>query len=305
MRTSSDSPGEASPRSIPRSSLKRAIPPGPCKLDSDSISAPFGGLRSFGRGWHLRLLRGWTCLSILFFFLGCATRPELSPVVPLDLERRAAQIQACDRIFLPVPARFVHSVETDFAGGRKGMMLGVTLIRPEERKIHAVMMTIEGLVMFDGRWEAGEVTIDRGVPPFDSSHFARGLLEDIRLVFLPPEGAPSAVGIAGDGTPVCRYEGDGGETVDLIPNPDDGWRIDRFGDGKRLRIVRAESVIPIAEPEPFSIPRKITLTAEGQGAAPDYALTLTLLEAEPFSESKSSELSTPPRWFPAKDGVSP
>lgn len=178
------------------------------------------------------------------------------------------------------------------------MMLGVTLIRPAEREIHAVMMTIEGLVMFDGRWEAGAVTIDRGVPPFDSLHFARGLLEDIRLVFLPPEGAPSAVGIAEDGTPVCRYEGKGGETVDVIPISDGGWRIDRYADGKRARTVRAESVVPIAEPEPFSIARKITLTAEGGGAAPDYSLTLTLLEAEPVLGSGASGDSTALRWFP-------
>jgi hypothetical protein len=189
-------------------------------------------------------------------------------------------------------------VETSFAGGRKGMMLGVTLIRPTENRIHAVMMTIEGLVMFDGRWEAGEVTIDRGVPPFDSPHFARGLLEDIRLVFLPPGGAPSAVGIAEDGTPLCRYESDGGETVDVIPAPDGKWRIHRFADGKRVRTVRAESLIPIAEPEPFSIPRKITLTAEGGGVAPDYALTLSLLEAEPVAGSEKLGGSELKPWFP-------
>jgi hypothetical protein len=196
-------------------------------------------------------------------------------------------------------------VETNFAGGRKGMMLGVTLIRPQENRIHAVMMTIEGLVMFDGRWEAGEVTIARGVPPFDSPHFARGLLEDIRLVFLPPAGEPSAVGISEDGTPVCRYEGEGGQTVDVIADPENGWRIHRYAGGRLLRTVQAESILPVSNPEPFSIARKIVLSAQNQGAAPDYALTLTLLEAEPLFESKSSELSAPPRWFPVEDGVSP
>lgn len=304
MRLSFNPPWEASTSATTGSSLKEAIPSGPSKLDSGFVSAFFGWLRSFGREICPQVLCGWTCLSILFFLLGCATLPELSPLAPLDSEQQAVQIQACDCVFPPVSARFVHSVETSFAGGRKGMMLGVTLIRPKENRIHAVMMTIEGLVMFDGRWEAGKVTIDRGVPPFDSPHFARGLLEDIRLVFLPPGEVPTAVGLVGDGASVCRYEREGGETVDVIADPDGGWRIYRYADGRRARTVQVGSILPVSHPEPFSIARKIVLSAQGQGAAPDYALTLTLLEAEPVSHSKSSDHSTPPRWFPVNGGDS-
>lgn len=301
MRISFNPLRESFPIAIQVSSLNSAILLDPSTLSSDFVSTPFVRLRPFGRGIYLRVLCGWTCLSILFFLLGCGTLPELSPVVPLDSEQRAVQIRACEEVFPPVPARFVHSVGTSFAGGRKGMMLGVTLIRPQENQIHAVMMTIEGLVMFDGRWEAGEVTIDRGVPPFDSPHFARGLLEDIRLVFLPPKGAPSAVGIAGDGTPVCRYQRDGGATVDVIADPADGWRIHRYVGGRRVRTVQAESILPVSSPEPFSISRKISLSAQGQGAATDYALTLTLLEAEPVMDSGASEDSETDHWFPEND----
>jgi hypothetical protein len=278
-----DPAGDESPASATESPLKGARRSRRPESNRGSGSVPFRGLRWFCRGIHPPV--------VLLLFFGCATLPEISPVVPLESERGAARIRACEGVFPPVPARFVHSVETDFGGGRKGMMLGVTLVRPGERKIRAVLMTIEGLVMFDGRWEAGNATIDRGVPPLDSPHFARGLLEDIGLVFLPPEGTPTAVGFAEDGAPVCRYERDGRETVDVIAGPDGAWRIHRYAGARRTRTVRAESAISVPGPEgPFSTPRKIALTAKGRAGAPDYALSLTLLEAEAVGGPRKREI---------------
>ena len=87
--------------------------------------------------------------------------------------------------------------------------MGVTVISPEERKIESVIMTIEGFVFLDAYYDQ-KVVINRGIPPFDSIDFARGMMDDIKLIFFKPEGGLIESGMSDDGSYLCRYKNDYG-----------------------------------------------------------------------------------------------
>ena len=99
-------------------------------------------------------------------------------------------------------------------------------------------MSIEGLVLFDGIYE-GEVVINRGIRPFDSKEFAKGLMNDIRMVFFPPVGKLSGTGILSNGSHVCRYINDTTTIVDVITDPNHNWEIRQYRNGDLSRSVKA------------------------------------------------------------------
>ena len=93
-------------------------------------------------------------------------------------------------------------------------MLGLTVMSSPAAERRSVLMTLEGFVVFDGEYD-GRLTVHRALPPFDSPHFADGLMEDIRLVFFEPEGPVVARGTLRTGGPVRRYRLPDGGTVDV------------------------------------------------------------------------------------------
>jgi len=146
---------------------------------------------------------------------------------------------------------------------------------PETGTIECVMMTIEGLVLFDARYD-GRMTVHRAMPPFDSMEFARGLINDIKLIFFPPDGPLIASGIADDGAFVCRYRADKDRTIDIVLYEDHLWEIRQYDpDSRLIRSLKTEpgSRGPVQRQDP--IPVRLKLTAFGPS---EYALTLDLIE---------------------------
>ncbi len=218
-------------------------------------------------------------ILLLFFLISCASLPSVSPVDPAAVPDIR---QTCDHLFPEGNWEVVHAIEADMPGSRGGMMIGVTKISAEARTIETAMMTVEGFVVFQGRYAGGKVSVSRGIPPFDSLHFAKGLMEDIRLVFFEPEGGTVRVGITENGRPVCRYETEESGTVDVITEAGDGWLIRQY-EGKKLR--RTVHALPgegegKAASGEVPIPRLLELSATGGMMMPDYNLTLRLIKAE-------------------------
>ena len=119
-------------------------------------------------------------------------------------------------------------------------MMGLTLMSsPATGRYRSVLLTLEGFVVFDAEYD-GRLTVHRALPPFDSPHFAEGLMEDIRLVFFEPDGPVVASGTLKDGGAVRRHRLPDGGTVDLELLPGDDWRIRRYDPSETLtRTVRA------------------------------------------------------------------
>ena len=87
-------------------------------------------------------------VSAAMLLSSCGALPEIVPVSPSEA---SAIRQQCLMLFPQGKWQFVHSIEASMPGGRQTIMIGVTRISSVDKTIHCVMMTIEGLVLFDGR----------------------------------------------------------------------------------------------------------------------------------------------------------
>ena len=122
--------------------------------------------------------------------------------------------------------------------------------------------------------------VNRGVPPFNSEAFARGIIEDIQLLFLRPLGTLTASGKLSDGSRICRYGMPDGGIVDAIVHDSGDWEINRYTGGqKRVRSVQASELLPVPGHEKVLLPADIRLVAHGMLG---YQLNMELVEAIPL-----------------------
>ncbi len=221
-------------------------------------------------------------LLMVLVTAGCAGLPSLAPISGPGAK---ALETACDTPFVHRPWRFLHAITVTVAGRRKSGILGLTILRPETRAVRCVVMTIEGLVVFDAR-DDGTLHVYRALPPFDRPGFARGMINDIRLIFFVPKSPVAALGRLPSGAPVCRYRNPDGSTEDVEVDSAGHWEIRKYDPRGRLsRTVRVLPAIAGAAPGPGGFPRRISLTAEGRLG---YALTLELLEAAPVDRDAAA-----------------
>lgn len=204
------------------------------------------------------------------FLASCSRLPVIKPV---DAAALQDTIQQCRRPFLDIPYRFVHAIEVELSGRRTGTVVGVTVFEPASATIHSVVMTIEGFVLFDARYEK-KVSVNRAVPPFNAEQFAGRMMEDVRLIFLAPDGRLSDAGVREDGSTACRYYGNEDRIEDVIVHRDNTWEIETYSNNYELiRKIRAFSVRD-------RIPAMVELTGFGFR---EYSLRLKLISAEPVS----------------------
>ena len=217
-----------------------------------------------------RRLPAALCLLLL---ASCAGLPPVTPDGDA-LRSRADEAFAPGAVFPEGRWQLLHAIHSELPGGRTFVMLGLTVVSSPGRSCRSVLMTLEGFVVFDGEHDGG-LTVHRALPPFDSPHFADGLMEDIRLVFFAPEGPVVARGALDGGGPVRRHRLPDGGTVDVELLPGADWRIRRYDASETLtRTVRARH----GPNDQHGFPESIELTASG---GQDYRLTMTLLEAVP------------------------
>jgi len=225
--------------------------------------------RKWDEVFHIAIYR-LLILILILFLVSCSRLPVIKPV---DQAALSDIMRRCHQPFVDIPYRFVHAIEVTMPGGGAGTVVGVTVIDPASETIHSVIMTIEGFVLFDAQYEK-EVSVKRAVPPFNARHFAKHMMEDVRLILLAPQGRLSTAGILEDGSTICRYDGSQGKIVDLIVHKDNSWEIGVYSDSyETIRRVNASSVKDW-------IPASVKLTAFDSW---DYSLLLRLINAEPVS----------------------
>ena len=214
-------------------------------------------------------------------FTGCmAIACSALPAVHLaDITSGAQLSRKCNNLFPNGKWQFVHSIETTMPGGQKGLVMGVTVISSRDKTVQCAIMTIEGIVVFDARYDR-RLVIQRAVPPFDSEGFAEGLIRDIQLIFFMPEGLLIETGTDKDGASICRYRKPDGRIVDIVIQGNRSWQIRQYS--RKLRLNRTVTAFfskknPAAEhPE---IPDRLELTAHGVA---NYKLAMDLVEAVPL-----------------------
>jgi hypothetical protein len=139
--------------------------------------------------------------AALMLCVGCLSAPEtaLLPGTPEDLER-------CVALFPSAPWVSIHKIEAVINGGLSFSLIGITKGDPAGRKLHTVLLTPEGFVLFEAEEHEDTISVLKAVAPFDSPAFAKGLMEDVNLLFLPPEGGASRWGRTADGGVLCQWE---------------------------------------------------------------------------------------------------
>jgi hypothetical protein len=199
---------------------------------------------------------------------------------PADRAVRGELPQTCHRLFPSGKWQFVHSIETVMPGGHRGLVMGVTVISSRDKSARCVLMTIEGLVVFDAQFDQ-RLVINRAVAPFDNEDFAAGLIRDIKLIFFIPQGSLVETGKDPDESSVCRYQNRDGRIVDLVIDADHTRHIRQYTAQQRLsRTVDAIFTKKESDGDGPDFPDRLELKAHDGGG---YTLIMDLVEAIPLT----------------------
>jgi hypothetical protein len=150
-------------------------------------------------------------VAVLVLCAGCLPVPETDrvPGAPEDLQR-------CFAVFPSGPWECIHKIEVRIHEGASFTLLGVTKGDPASPKLHTVLLTPEGFILFEAEQLGDRVSVLKAVAPFDAPAFASGLMEDVHLLFLPPRGRPSKWGRRTDGALLCEWANPNGSRTEVV-----------------------------------------------------------------------------------------
>ncbi len=185
-------------------------------------------------------MKKWYALGLALLLWGCAFLPTIEP---MDADSLSMTRTDCRSHFPQGRWQLVHTLTARFPGGRQATFTGVVVLSSVDRSLHCVLMTIEGMVLFEAGHNGREISVSRAFGPFDNPHFAQGVMADIRFLFFAPEGEKIAQGTLEDGDGVCRYHGADQTIVDLTESTGGRWGMQQYnGQGRKLRRVAADAV---------------------------------------------------------------
>ncbi len=206
-------------------------------------------------------------LGFLVLLIGCASPPKKT-LAPGSLD----DLRGCYAIFPEEPWEAVHRIEATIRGEGSSSLLGVTKGEPLERRLQSLLLTPEGFILFDAELSEAGIVVRKAVAPFDSPAFASRLMEDVSLLFLPPQGKPTTWGKETNGKVICKWENPDNST-EITGSMDSGWRILR--QNKKGKVVK--EIISIG---PFvnGLASRIELRAF---KPTPYRLRMTLVQPSP------------------------
>jgi len=232
-------------------------------------------VRSVNGSWK-SVCRLTVILALGMSLCRCSRLPELTP---LSLAPSTEATGFCLRPFPAGPWRAVHALHISGPFGNESSVVGVTVVDPGSRCIRAVILSLEGVTLFDASSRGGEIEVHRAVPPLNREGFPEGLLHDVSLTFLEPRGTLTQTGRNDEGLRVCRWGDDSTGTTDVILAGPDAWRILRYDQNHTLRREVEATALP-GQP----LAARIRLSCRGVAG---YSLELRLLEVEPLTEGEA------------------
>jgi hypothetical protein len=209
---------------------------------------------------------------VLSVTTACARLPEIH--IPTGYEPLPSHV-LCREVFPRGRWQMHHAIEATVPGGGKTVLTGVTVLDSQARTMASALMTVEGLVLFRGRYD-GALTVDRAISPFDRPGFAEGLMEDLQLLFFTPRGSLCRSGQMAPKERVCRYCLTDA-FIDVLVRFDATRQIRQYDARQRLK--RTIDIHGTAAVDAVPFAKKLTLSRHGLLG---YQLNLTLLEAIPL-----------------------
>jgi hypothetical protein len=210
--------------------------------------------------------------AVIVSLAACANLPEIYPDAGWPSSENTSD---CGQMFAQGRWQLFHIIEATAPGGQKSTLTGAAVISSRDRSVQWALMTVEGFVLFSGRYD-GTLTIDRAISPFDRPGFAQGLMDDLMMLFFAPQGPPSMTGRLETGARICRY-GLPEYTTDVVIKEDGAWMINRYASSRRLTHSVAADEITFIGGDPFA--KHLILKNHG---AIGYQLELKLVEAIPI-----------------------
>ncbi len=209
---------------------------------------------------------------IITALVSCAKIPALKPLPAVEGQQAKSR---CQSAFPSGNWQVVHAIEADIYG-KKSMLMGVTVLRPEQREAHAVLMTIEGFVVFEAVFNT-TASVKRAVPPFDKKGLAHGLMSDLFLIFFAPQTKTGPeTGLDEKGRVLCRYTDVDGRIIDVLDPLNRNRQIFKYDvNGNMSRRVSSD----FNGGGMMGFPRTTLLVALG---AARYRLKMTLVSADPL-----------------------
>ena len=215
-------------------------------------------------------MKNASILVLAFFLVSCQALPVINNVPG---PQTGKEDSICPSPFLKEKYRLIHAIEVQMAGAARSAIIGVTLADPATRAISCAILTAEGMVLFEADADAGLLNVRRALPPFDSTSFAKNMIDDIKLIFLSPEGKIHQLGTLSDGANVCRWREENGDWIDVSAHQQGNIDIQRYSASGGLK--RHVKFINKAGENIYS---SIELHAKELS---NYSLLMTLIEAQP------------------------
>jgi hypothetical protein len=206
-------------------------------------------------------------LGFLILSTGCASLSKTTLS-----QRSPEEPPGCYAVFPAEPWESVHSLEATIREGSFSA-LGVTKGEPSERRLQSLLLTPEGFILFDAERQENGIVVKKAVAPFDSPAFARGLMEDVALLFLPPQVKLRSWAKESDGTMICEWKAPDESHTKITGSMESGWRILR--EDKKRNVIKE---ILLNGPFVNGLASRIELRAFKP--AP-YRLRMTLVQSSP------------------------
>ena len=98
----------------------------------------------------------WLLAGMLLLMGACAQLPTIEP---MEANRIPAIEMDCRSHFPQGRWQLVHTIRARFYGGRQATFTGVVVLSTHNESIHCVLMTLEGMVLFEAVDDRHSITV--------------------------------------------------------------------------------------------------------------------------------------------------
>jgi hypothetical protein len=175
--------------------------------------------------------------------------------------------------------RIIHTIDISLPLEEKSSLIGITIIDFTSDRVRSVLISVEGLVLFDGMSHHGIIKVFRAVAPLDTNTFAQNLFADVRFLFMPHKENLMEIGRYKEGQLVCRWRNEKKEVIETVIGNAGGWTLTQYNSDLSKR--KEAKVLP---PSSNGFSKIMVMKIYGALA---YSFRFELVEAE-FMQSSDS-----------------